>query len=212
MAIVHPRDKTYKRFVLDPEDIGEPYPTIDGVRLPPGDNTELIREAISAGKTFDITRDIREGAKKIWVTYRVLNADDMAVMRDKVRQLADGEEGDVRSGTQQKDAVRLAVVDWSLKDPPWNENTQSILDTDLADQIYFWVRTKGIPDEQDPESGLPLGRALTMPAASPLEEPGVTRVERRAQRPASSKATSRNTRTSRAATRSRAKPSSSATE
>lgn len=212
MALTHPRDKTYKRFVFDPEDIGEPYPTIDGERVAFGD-ADAIQEAIQEGKTFDITRDIREGAKKIWVTFRVLASDDVIWMRDHVRQLQ-AESGDTENtfnGTQQKDSVRLAVVEWSLKDPPWNENTLSILDSDLFDQIYFWVRSKGVPDEQDSVSGLPLAPApVTLPASV---EPLNRAERRRSAKPASpSRATKRSTRTSPAATSSRGRRSSSATE
>lgn len=170
MAIIQPRDKTYKRFVFDPEDVGEVYPTINGERVEFGD-ADSFAEAIQAGGKFDFDRDIREGATKINVTYRVLNSDDWVWVKDHVRQLQN-ESGDSENdfqGAQQKDAVRLAVVDWSLKTPPWNDETLAMLDRDLFLQLFAWVSWKGVPDEQDPVNGLPLAEELVLPAPNRAE-------------------------------------------
>lgn len=156
MALIHKPNQTYRRFVFDPEDIEDIFPTANGERI---EFTEeaLLAAAKTEGVKLATSRSIRAGAKKIWVTYRVLSAGDIAVLRDKARTvsglLTDVEAG---QGTQQLDAIRMAVVDWDVKTPPWSEDIIPQLDSDLFDQIYSWVRMRGLPPEQDEVTGLPL--------------------------------------------------------
>ena len=201
MPIVQPTTQTYRRFIFAPEDIGDTFYTADGERIELTD-TEGVVAAMQAGKEMDMGREIKEGAEKIWVTYRVLNASDMAVMRDETGRLNGGDPMDQREGSGRLLAVKLAVVSWSLKTPPWNDETLKILDSDVLDMIYAWVSKRGVPLEQDPEDGLPLAKepvALpSSPTSSSASEPNRATRRAAAKKPAS-RATSRSSRTSREA-------------
>lgn len=178
MALTHKRTNTYRRFVFDPEDIEDVFPTANGVRI---EFTEeaLLAAAKTEGVKLATSRTIKPGAKKIWVTFRTLNAGDICFLRDKARTtsglLTDVEAG---AGTQQLDAMRMAVVGWDVKNPEWSEELIPELDSDLFDSIYEWVRMRGVPPEQDPVTGLPLVPETASESKSEPAKPPVRKTTR----------------------------------
>lgn len=191
MAIRHKRSETYTRFVFDPEDIGDPYYLVAKKRIELLD-VDAVIEAHEAGKEVQITRDIKKGARRINITYRVLTGRDMADLTDEAARRGAGEDNP-QAGTSRIDAVRKAVVSWDIEEEePWNEELLNEIDDTLLDQIYFWVRKNGVPPEQDEVSGLPLEKPEPVSRRSPRSPQD--------RKPAVRKASSRNTRTSRADT------------
>lgn len=170
MAIRHKRSETYERFVFDPEDIGDPYYLIGRKRVELIDVDEVIA-ASEAGKKIEITRDIKKGAQKIIVTYRVLTAWDVSELTDQAAKRNNGEENP-GLGAARIDAVRKAVVGWSLEEEvPWNDELLHEIDDTLLDQIYFWVRKHGLPEEQNEVSGLPLDKEPIASSSSSRKSP-----------------------------------------
>jgi len=161
-------NETYKRFVFDPED-GEARFVVKGETL----DTEQFAAAVEADKDTEIERMFimpKEGARKIWITFRPLRAADKHAIQD----LTNESTGGVAPGSGRRLLIKRAVVSWDY-DVPWSESILDQLDSALEDQIYGWISWGIEPLAQDPETGQPI---------LPLEEE--TKPNRKQRRAASS--------------------------
>lgn len=160
MAIIVSTE-TYDRFIVDPEDI-EAYFTFEGEEVSTDRAAELAVEITERIKKGDVDTEklethqrIKEGAKRIIVTFRPLRAVDRTIIENTAQMAYGDASGQALPGTMRRLAVKRGVVKWDFK-PAFSEAVLDNLNSGVFEQLYAWLSWDSEPLEQDPESGLPL--------------------------------------------------------
>jgi hypothetical protein len=96
------------------------------------------------------------GGDKAEVTFRVLNAGDMAAIQDLMRMSFgddDNHDAALLIGTMRQLTVQKAVVDWTIPGPKPTPESIAQLEPDVFDQLYGHAQIGAAKEEVPPTNG-----------------------------------------------------------
>lgn len=152
--------ETYKRFVVDKDDLDIVF-LVDGKEVSEEKLEELGLAAEKDGQKIevDFEQRIKEGAKRIWVTFRPLRSRDKIEIENTIQMEYGGDTAALRPGDMRRLAIKRAVISWDYEDAAWSDNALDNLDAAVFESLYSWVSWGGEPAQQSEETGLPLSPA-----------------------------------------------------